>query len=742
MHILNNSPLDRSADFRTVIKEPIPKINQKLPTFNELQEIIQAEKKSKSSLNQLAVRFSRWANNHTTLAKILCVVTLGFFWFVWNRGNAVDNINPILDLIQKMSDESKQKLKQPNKLIRPYKDLQIAPIKKPITEPLAYRIVAPGKKPSTVQPSAEFSNASLGELIRVDPHENKEPIIEVAAPQEESLDLDEELFLPKALLGIVLEYVQDTDRKIMKNWHIFRRALQSTESATIKLISSYQRQVLENLNPKLFAVEIQTIKGMKELLDDDNFNSLEIDVVTKERRIIRYIVALLKLDHHKPEDKYKNLLDIKFFALLAVKNRGFALGRLPDKYKEDKEIILAASKSHFCAFYRASDALKKDIEFQKEVINENSLCLAWADDKLKNNKEFVMGAVKKDGFSFGFASDELQKDEELGLEAVMQNGLALQNEFIYKIRAIALEAVKRNGLALEFASDILKNDREIVTEAIKQNPQAFKFASKALQDDAGIILEAVKGYGYAFLHASESKRKNRDFVLAAIKVNPKVFGCALNDVQRDKEFILEAVASDDYSTPMSWAHPFLHDRSFMMELVKRNGRVIYYGFNDDREIVLEAVNQDGRAYASASARLKNDKEICLAAIEQNYEAYFFAPKVLQNDKEVILAAAEKFEFIYAYYLKYDDHQDFLLEVLKLRGPEFLSGLPNNLKTKKDFILKAVKINGEALEFASYGLRNNKEVVLEAVKKSKNALEFATSKLRKDPDILAAMHNLR
>jgi len=38
-----------------------------------------------------------------------------------------------------------------------------------------------------------------------------------------------------------------------------------------------------------------------------------------------------------------------------------------------------------------------------------------------------------------------------------------------------------------------------------------------------------------------------------------------------------------------------------------------------------------------------------------------------------------------------------------------------LKNDKDIVMQAVKSNGDALEFASIGLKNNKDIVLAAVK---------------------------
>ena len=58
----------------------------------------------------------------------------------------------------------------------------------------------------------------------------------------------------------------------------------------------------------------------------------------------------------------------------------------------------------------------------------------------------------------------------------------------------------------------------------------------------------------------------------------------------------------------------------------------------DREVVLEAVQQDGRALQYASEELQADREVVLAAVQQNGWAIEHASPELRADREVRLAA--------------------------------------------------------------------------------------------------------
>ena len=61
-------------------------------------------------------------------------------------------------------------------------------------------------------------------------------------------------------------------------------------------------------------------------------------------------------------------------------------------------------------------------------------------------------------------------------------------------------------------------------------------------------------------------------------------------------------------------------------------------YRADREVVLQAVRQNGKALQYASEELKNDREVVLQAITQNGKALQYASPELQDDEEVVLQA--------------------------------------------------------------------------------------------------------
>ena len=96
-----------------------------------------------------------------------------------------------------------------------------------------------------------------------------------------------------------------------------------------------------------------------------------------------------------------------------------------DNFKNDKEIVLLAVKNTQCrsgysAFSVASDELKNDLEFVKEVIKCDKKAFASVSDNFRANKDFVMYAIKcKCGGFLSYASEELLNDRDVVWSAML-----------------------------------------------------------------------------------------------------------------------------------------------------------------------------------------------------------------------------------------------------------------------------------------------------------------------------------
>ena len=115
--------------------------------------------------------------------------------------------------------------------------------------------------------------------------------------------------------------------------------------------------------------------------------------------------------------------------------------------------------------------------------------------------------------------------------------------------------------------------------------------------------------------ASTELQDDRDVVLRCVELKPDAIKYASSRLRGDMEIILAALSSKPLSKCSS---------DTVLNLASTE-------LQDDREVVLHCVTNDGEAIKHASARLRGDKEIILAAEEARANLF-------QN--EIILAAEE------------------------------------------------------------------------------------------------------
>jgi hypothetical protein len=134
----------------------------------------------------------------------------------------------------------------------------------------------------------------------------------------------------------------------------------------------------------------------------------------------------------------------------------------------------------------------------------------------------------------------------------------------------------------------------------------------------------------------------------------------------------------------------------------------------------------GGAIEFLSDHVKNDKEVALEIVRRNGDDYQWLNSSLKNDQEVLLEAIKEDEFYF-------------------NGPAILDA-PEDLQNNRDFIIKAVSVNGYCLENVNENFKNDRDIVMAAVSTNKEdgqVIRFANNNLKKDKEIiLAAIKNAR
>lgn len=168
------------------------------------------------------------------------------------------------------------------------------------------------------------------------------------------------------------------------------------------------------------------------------------------------------------------------------------------------------------------------------------------------------------------------------------------------------------------------------------------------------------------------------------------------------------VSAEDYE--------LLHKRGFVLALVQQDGkslRLVPEHFRADREVVLAAVQECGAALVWAPEDLRSDREVVVAALNQDGTALEFAGQELRSDPEIVLLAIEQ------------------------HGEALQYALGERCCLDRDLALAAVRRSSSALRLAHFGLLKERDFVLDAVKANGDALHYVPDCFRRDKELALA-----
>ena len=289
---------------------------------------------------------------------------------------------------------------------------------------------------------------------------------------------------------------------------------------------------------------------------------------------------------------------------------------------------------------------------------------------------------------YRWLSAEIRADSPLANMALCHSLANVENVFPYmhaKLQA-SVHLIRRALWQDAKTMLYLPQTREMASMALQINPSALKYVE--LRDNKDFVISlfdqniSVDVGGLSELLADE---QIMHLALSNTVANQVVLRHAHASLQNNLHLVLSSVqASPDN---LAFASKELRANACIVKTaVARNGKVLRFASKDlraDRSVVYEAVSENGLALKFASNALRKDMKIAEAAL---------------NEK------SWKNGFMHALY---------------------------SLRSNKKFALKAIRLNGCALEHASTKLREDAEVVFEAVLNKPQALKYASKKLKSD-----------
>eukprot|EP01080_Neovahlkampfia_damariscottae_P002021 gene2021-1528_t len=252
----------------------------------------------------------------------------------------------------------------------------------------------------------------------------------------------------------------------------------------------------------------------------------------------------------------------------------------------------------------------------------------------------------------------------------------------------------------------------------------------------------------------------------------------IEKLKNDKNFILSQAPIELYD----------NDREIALLGVKKYGhdlQILSKVFQDDFEVVFEAINNAPWSYREASIKLKSNPFIIQLATKKDPYTMTFISE--ENQKHILLMDMVKLNGLCLRFVKdkrlitkeivmeavknnpdsiqlidsFDilEDENIFMEIAKLKGTNIKHGKKNILKNR-EIVLEAVKQNFKAIAFvsedlkddfeiikicvnqngltlrnASKRLQDNIEIVLDAVRNYNSSLEFASQQLKSNVNVV-------
>jgi|MDSW01.1.fsa_nt_gb hypothetical protein len=315
------------------------------------------------------------------------------------------------------------------------------------------------------------------------------------------------------------------------------------------------------------------------------------------------------------------------------------------------------------------------------------------------------------------------------------------------------------------------DDKDIMLAACVVNAMIFRHASDRLKNDREFVLEVFRmgrDVGSVFEHVPEWLRADEELALIAVQADHyyEVLQNVSTDLQDKKTVVLAAVTSDGLN--LQFASDRLKDNEDVVRAAcKQHPSALQYAsarWLNNTNLVLNNVRLDGLLLAGVNERLQGDKRVVLVAVRQHGAALQWASDTMRNDKDVVLASLNSESDVDDCPLQYAsdlllDNREFLIKALALdgRGIEFVSFdlqddkelilaatntegmqfLSEELRDDREIVEVSVSNYGMQLEYASARLRNDKAIVMTAVRKHPQALKFASERLQYHPEVRRA-----
>lgn len=187
---------------------------------------------------------------------------------------------------------------------------------------------------------------------------------------------------------------------------------------------------------------------------------------------------------------------------------------------------------------------RKLINCYKKFVAEDPYNLPKIPDSYRDNKDIVMEAVTQNGKSLRFASDRLKNDIEVAIAAVAEDGLAIElvSTGLKKNESLATLALAQNPSAYRFIDESLKAEKKFALLGVKdkQGYDIYDLLPANLQKDKDVVKGAIKADPYILANFTPNDPNYLEYVKYAVKLDE-------NNIQHGTEYVQILADSNKYN---------------------------------------------------------------------------------------------------------------------------------------------------------------------------------------------------
>ncbi|EFC40598.1 predicted protein [Naegleria gruberi] len=262
-----------------------------------------------------------------------------------------------------------------------------------------------------------------------------------------------------------------------------------------------------------------------------------------------------------------------------------------------------------------SDTNNEDIKGKEEIVSSISL-LDLQDEPLQIVEQITVTPLNHD-----VSSEEESKELPFTISKKLKTSIEyLEEEELQKIEA--------NAEHFEKVDILLKTDLNFIERAVNVNCNVLKL----LKEDE--LLTVLERYEYLFAQLDNIYQKNVEFVKKVLERNRQVY-LYLTDVDTIALLLEEEIISgrslDDFVISSNLLKRvilkltkdpkfYIDHRNEILSLLGGDPwlhRCFFPFISDDKEIVIEAVREDGFNLQYASDRLRGDRDVIIVALRNN-----------------------------------------------------------------------------------------------------------------------------